>query len=559
MLKPARQLSFSAFHLYVFLAHTVDAKGFSSNGCQLQLLNDPSNTTYLLPGATADYVALPYESCLKFCGDETGQFQNVLSRLDTWPLPVLLLLVNATYPSADGPDLQNRRDHQRKSSVFFTHPATRRIRNVSALLVKMLRKMWKKTVVISEALAHILGDPVNYICTLVAQVETWEQCLELAADTRIPAERILSVTELSQNQNMAIILSTFERILDHFKDRGLAERYFKSITETLRNPKRRLVNGKLVDGKMVAKDWADAFKYEAKIARNLVIVRTRHLAPAIFAIGFFIWLIIGALVPVIGGPNSSGGRVAIALTLSWIIFIVLFGNTIGEVSSHTVYADTIKKYLESRPLNLGQSEEPIDNSDAADINEAIEACFGTSYYIGYCYSLAQQSHQHKRHKRHSPSILRAIGHAPVATAIICALAVTSLPPTFFSVRHAFFFSVGLMYHIISPALTFWLRRGCGSQAMRAIRWKNALIAIFMIVIFISNGFGIFFNNCRGWNTIYPRGRGVVIYSKRDYDRNNNKIFPAVMAICMGIQILLCIFVSWIYSKGFAVMKLVDLS
>jgi hypothetical protein len=516
--------SLHAIVICALLVSTAECKQFNTIRCLNFLAKAPSNESYLLPGASANYVQLSYESCLQACGDETGQFDNLIPRLNTWLLPVLFLLANAQCPSAAGSD-------------------------------RPLRKLWRKAVVGFEALAHILGDPVDYVFSLLCQVETWTQSLELARSLRPTLEGERSEEYLAQTQNVAIILAAFERIFDHLDYREHAGRYFNSIAETLRNP----------DAKMTEKKWTAAFKYEAKIARNFVIVRTRHLAPAIVAVAFYAWQIVGAFVPAIGGsPNPSGGRVATALTLSWIVFMVLFGNTVGEVASRTAYADTIGKYLDRRPLNLVRRGTPTDRSARAEIEQAMQASLGTTYYTGYCYSLARQNasesaengrvSQEIWHRRHSPLLLRAIAQMPILDGVSCALASTSLPPTYFSVRQAFFFGVGIMYHIISPALTSYLRR---RWSLRAVRCKNAVIALLMVIIFIANGCGRFFNNCRGWYTIYPRGQGVVIYSKRDYQRNDDVLFPIIVAICVGTQISLCVVLSLMYGRGLAVMRMAE--
>jgi hypothetical protein len=79
----------------------------------------------------------------------------------------------------------------------------------------------------------------------------------------------------------------------------------------------------------------------------------------------------------------------------------------------------------------------------------------------------------------------------------------------------------------------------------------------MIAIFIANSCGVFFNNCRGWNTIFPKGHGVVIYSKNDYDRNDSKLFPIILSICIGTQISLWVVLYLMCSRGLSVMKLAE--
>jgi hypothetical protein len=535
-LKLSKIRSFQAILVCVLLATTVNSKQFNANVCQTFLADTSSNTTYLLPGSSPNLVRLSYESCLIACGDEAGIFDHLVPRLNTWLLPVLFLLASAQYPSAAGSD-------------------------------QTWKKVWRKAVVGVETLAHILGDPVEYTYTLLSQVETWKECLELAWRLRRPVGDEGFQEYIPQTQNVAIILAAFERVLDHVSQRENAGKYFTSIVNTLRNPE-----GELAGEEMREEQWTAAIKYEAKIARNFVIVRTRQLAPAIFAIAFYAWQIIGAFVPAIGSsPNPSGGRVATALMLSWVVFVVLFGNTVGEVASRTAYADTIKKYLERRPLNLGWQGIPTDRVARAEIDQAIQASSSTTYYTGYCYFLARHNapesaknglalntklQQDIWHRRHSPLLLRAIAHTPVFVAVGCALAVTSLPPTYFSVRQAFFCGVGIMYHIISPALTSCLRRW---WSLRAVRWKNAGITLIMITIFVVNSCGLFFNNCRGWETIYPKGQGVVIYSKSDFDRNDRVIFPIIVSLCISAQITLCVVLSLMYSRGLEVMKLTESS
>jgi hypothetical protein len=216
---------------------------------------------------------------------------------------------------------------------------------------------------------------------------------------------------------------------------------------------------------------------------------------------------------------------------------------------------------------LTYSDDEVHRANQAriEIVSAIPACLSSTYYTGYRYipkapgsaedeKVANYKlHQAIRHTRHSPHFLRAIAHAPVFVAVVSALAVTSLPPTYFSIRHAFFFAVGIIYHIISPSLTSVLRRWRG---LRAVRWKNAVIAAIMIVIFFLNGCGYFFNNCRGWTTILPRGQNVVLFSNKDFDRNDFVIFPIIVSLCISTQISLCVIVTQMYSRDFDVMKLI---
>jgi hypothetical protein len=516
------------FLLCILLASKVAADSplvyFSSNDCQQRLVDQHSNNkTYLGHGSTLDYVRLTYKTCLDVCGTKTGKFDPIVPRLNTWLLPVLFLLANSQFPMAD-------------------------LKGSSGLI----KKLWGKTLVAVETLAHILGDPVDYAITLLSQIEIWNECLELAENLRKEEDKLDGRNAAAQNRNMAIILTAFERVLCHHRNEEVAKQYFTEIVNALKMPMDTLPE---LNEEGTENRWASTVKYEAKIARNFVVVRRRHLAPANFAVAFYAWQVVGAFVPVIGAsPNPSGGRVSAALTLSWIIFIILFSNTIGEVASRTTYADTIEKYLKRRPLTFIN---PNPEAARDEFDRALHDSLGTTSSTGYCYRLVRQYDRENKRKLPTQSrhVFRAIAHMPVLVAVGSALAVTSLPPTYFSVRHYFFFAVGIMYHIISPSLTLILRR----WHLFAVRVKNILVAAGMIAIFIANGCGMFFNNCRGWETIYPKEQGLVIYSKRDYARNAKIWFPTITSLCIGTQIALCVIVSWMSSRARAIMKLADSS
>jgi hypothetical protein len=395
-----------------------------------------------------------------------------------------------------------------------------------------------KAAVAFKTLAHVLGDPIDYTYTRLSLIAAWEECLDLSrsqcGDDK-PGD--------ANARNIAIILMAFERVFDHVKDREQAERYFKAIVLDFRSPENETIGPK---------------NYE-DIARRFIVIQTRQLGPAIFSIGFYAWQVIGAFVPAIGSnPTPSGGRVATALNLSWIIFKILFSNTVGEIALPATYESTIKGCLDSERPKFESLSEKIERST---FDQATEDCVGTTHYTGYCYSLAWHYAEKNvpiglrsktRHRWRNPHLLRAFAHTPMFVAIVSAVAVTSLAPTYFSVRHIFFFGVGIMYHIISPALTSYLRPRLG---LRAVLTKNAIMALFMTGLFIVNSCGLFYNNCLGRATIFPKGHGVVIYSKRDFDRNDFILFPLITTLCITMQIFISITLSLLYSRCLSIMQL----
>jgi hypothetical protein len=157
----------------------------------------------------------------------------------------------------------------------------------------------------------VLGNPVDYNLFLLAQAEAWKCCLDKA---RQRLRRRENQTK-EQYNNAAIMLASFDRILEHTKN---ADQHMERLVAKLAS---------------LGEDLSAAEKFESEIAQKLA-VRSRSIIPACASVLLYVWQVAGAFDPFIGAsPNPSGGRVAYALLPSGNISKVLLSNTIGSIAS----------------------------------------------------------------------------------------------------------------------------------------------------------------------------------------------------------------------------------
>jgi hypothetical protein len=178
---------------------------------------------------------------------------------------------------------------------------------------------------------------------------------------------------------------------------------------------------------------------------------------------------------------------------------------------------------------------------------------GSTYYYGKADDFKGQLWEFQdKEGRHNPCYLRIVASLPILIAVSASTVITTLPPTYLSIRHGLVLGLGFFYLIVSPVLTFSLRR---SFDLTAVRIKNALAAFVATGVLIVASCGLFFNNCRGWEPVYPRNLGIALHPQRLFDSNVQIWFPFAAGLCLSLQILLWYFVKKMCTSGLNVMKL----
>jgi hypothetical protein len=101
--------------------------------------------------------------------------------------------------------------------------------------------------------------------------------------------------------------------------------------------------------------------------------------------------------------------------------------------------------------------------------------------------------------------------------------------------------IGIGYLVVSPALNLLL-------STRATRIKNLILALGYIAILLVSSAGKFFSTCRGWYTVFPlRHIGVVLNSDAGFHRADTVLYPALVSLCIVLQLVLWAFIWWHFS------------
>ncbi|KAL8783065.1 MAG: hypothetical protein Q9195_009496 [Heterodermia aff. obscurata] len=238
---------------------------------------------------------------------------------------------------------------------------------------------------------HLLGDPIDSIWSLLTKVHRWSQFSTAQSLTK---EGIVT-------KSLAVILAAAHEV-SYPLDPGILEHSAR------RN--RVLIMG---------------------TARTLVENRSSEFRRTLFALAIYIFQVLAAFVPAVGAAASpSGGRVATAMLLSWLVPVVLLSNAVGDFGSLWNCRQTLALFVEN--LKQPQESKVTANSHVKQFEES-----DFTAWTGSIYTIQPK----KRFFDASGCKLCIISVLPIAVASATAFAILDTGPTYFSCRHILVISV----------------------------------------------------------------------------------------------------------------------
>jgi hypothetical protein len=461
------------FHL-LSLASDAESFRFNRGDCVDSISKFPANIVFL-HGSNAQNPIIDKATCLARCEDQTGPFSDSVPRLNTWFLPVLVLLFSLYCSSAGG-------------------SSQRRKRICPSLFIG------------AEAAAHALDDPAHYTYCILSRGRAWKGCIQYARIIAHQTENTFESEDFeSEVIRIARILSVFEQIHENVEEIADDTSLQKATVGEFR---------------AYAVNYARVNPLGEGTIRNVVGIRSGSIYSALAAIALYAWQVVGAFVPAIGqSPNPSGGRVSYSLLMSWILFVVLCSNTVGDLTCSDGSALHARQFLQRR----------YPNEKCEVLDRLIRKSFDSSYSYG---------HAECRRERW---FLWFLSELPVLIATVFSVTVTVLPPTYINIHIALPITMGLGYLVVLPGLNLILGK-------IGIRVKNTVSALANTAILTAASCGLFFNNCEGWRTVWPLNHaGYVINSAGLFDKNDKKLFPLLVSLCIGFQLLYWGLVWWQWS------------
>ena len=289
-----------------------------------------------------------------------------------------------------------------------------------------------------------------------------------------------------------------------------------------------------------------------KTARTLAGIRKNEFRRTLFALAIYVFQVLAAYVPAIGAAASpSGGRVATAMLLSWLVPVVLLSNAIGDLGPRWNRQQTLTAFMERLEQPPGLKMTASQRARTLQVQPPQEALVA---WTGSMYTFQPK----KRSSEPSARKLFIISVLPVALAFAAAFAILDTGPTYFSCRHILVISLFIVW-VLSAFCTSWLSWstfGTPKSRWHLILIKDTSIAIVALALIIASSCGLW-KTCYCWSGALVHGAAKVqcpLNPTKVFDRNNHVIYPGMVAASLGFQALTFTFMFWVARHGFRAMR-----
>ena len=348
---------------------------------------------------------------------------------------------------------------------------------------------------------HLLGDPIDSTWSLLSKAHHWSYCF-FTAQTLAKEDFVI--------KSLAVILAAAHEV---------------SLTlEPV------------------------ILKHNARSNRSLIVETALTLADnrrnefrrTLFALALYIFQVLAAFVPAVGAAASpSGGRIATAMLLSWLVPVVLLSNAVGDLGSLRNAQQMLNVFVE-------RLEKP-PGSKVQQPKEVLTAWTGSIY--GF--------QPKKRLFDTTGCKLCIISVLPVAVASAAAFAILETGPTYFSCRHILVISLFVAW-VLSTICTSWISWGTFGTAKSRWHWiliKDTIVASVAVGLIIASSCGLW-KTCYCWSGAMIHGASRAqcpLNPTQVFDRNNNVLYPAIVATALCAQALVFAAMVWCTWPGFRTM------
>ncbi|ERF69117.1 hypothetical protein EPUS_01073 [Endocarpon pusillum Z07020] len=357
------------------------------------------------------------------------------------------------------------------------------------------------------AIIHLMGDPIDSIWSLVHKIDAWDRCYRLAAEQYADdPDRVQRV--------IATVFAGFEEI----KGPDITLNYLLQTLIMTANPFQEAIYRQW---RLAAVELADS--------RSDEILRTT------LAVILYFYHVVASFVEEVGGDQSSppGGRIGTAMFISWLVPVVLLSNSIGGFTSRRSASSILIRFAQSTGLELDFASRQSTRLRQSTPLEMIISNPLAAFI--FCISIA-------------PIVIGMTGSFVIMWHTL---------PVGFACRHLWIIAVFTLYFV--SAFITWASHSrhfaTGAYHWHFVLYKDGLIGVTsLLAIFLSSSGA--FNSCYCFSgNLYYRGRGrVLLNSDPFYHRKNDTVYPAVVAICLFLELAVFAAMAWIWWNGLQVMR-----
>lgn len=379
------------------------------------------------------------------------------------------------------------------------------------------------------AIIHLIGDPIDSFWSLVHKIDAWDQCYTLAAQYATSPDR--------RRRVIATVFAGFEEI----KGPDVTSDYFKTVVDEAGLNK----DAKYRHWRLAAVELADS--------RSDEILRTT------LAINLYFYQVIANFVKEVGGSQSSspGGRIGTAMFISWLVPLVLLSNSIGGFTSRRSAPNVLIRFAEHTGLPLDFLLRNSTRRGRPPLETDYFQSLGWSGAI-YTFRTWKTGYLTGKSDRWRTALIFCISIAPICIGMTGAFVIIwHTLPVGLACRHFWVLAVFILY-FISASITFFSHSknfATGIYHWHFVLWKDGLIGITSLLMIFLSSSGLF-NSCFCFSGfLFYRGRShVPLNSDPFYERKNSTIYPAVVTVCLVLELVVFGLVARIWWNGLQVMR-----
>lgn len=340
---------------------------------------------------------------------------------------------------------------------------------------------------------HFLGDPIDSMWSLATKAEVWNRFYRIALRHTPPGPQ-----RETQARAMSAMLSAFEELTGDMAD--VETELQEIMTES---------------GARLSGDDLDYILMET--ADELVDSRSNEVLRTGLVIINYLWAVLAALIPEIGGSQSSqpGGRIGTAMFLSWLVTTVLLSNTLSGFTSRRTCLRIMERYYRAlkghkrdahffpnSPRLLSRSSWIFTKKTALAARglTAPEDFIDSQPWNGNAYSYRTRKRLISSGSKEdwSPAWLLLLAMAPILIAAVCAFIIIWFTPTI-GLGCRTLWVIGLTMGLVaSPLLTWTISKMAGGKwAWYLTIAKDSVVGFAIVTVIVLSSIGIF-NTCWCW-------------------------------------------------------------
>lgn len=281
-----------------------------------------------------------------------------------------------------------------------------------------------------------------------------------------------------------------------------------------------------------------------KTARKLTEGRALGMLRASGALLLYLWQVIAAFVPAIGGDTQpSGGMIGPAMLFSWLLPIVLLSNAIGGFNS----PNACRRIL----LNFLRRVRDVGDGSRYDQFNTISDPVSPLWTGGIPFYQPNKSSSTNARVRIT---LFTVSALPALIAFGTAFAVLYTPPTYLTCRHFLILFILLLW-LLSVGVTWTISRysSCNPKLIfYCTLAKDVVLSLLIVGLLIATSCDLF-TSCwclsGYWNFGVYQAR-VYLNPAKDYGENSGRNYPISVSVCFVAQFVFFIAAVVYGSEGF---------